>query len=79
MAVSLGIIARAVLTQQRSATIAHWVHRHAPLLLAALQPPQGPMPSEATIRRVLRHVDVRHLEHHLAHLPIPPSLPGPPP
>lgn len=76
----LGVIACAVLSQQRSAAaIAHWVHSHAPLLLTAFQPRQGRVPSEATIRRALRHVDVEHLEYHLARLPHPRSTPHTPP
>lgn len=74
----LGVIACAVLSQQRSAAaIAHWVHSHAPTLLAAFQPQRGRMPSEATIRRALRYVNVVHLEHHLAQLQGPSSLPHP--
>lgn len=76
--VILGVIAGAVLSHQRSAAaIAHWIHSHAPLLLAAFEPQRGRLPSEATIRRALRHVDVAHLEHHLAQLQKPPSSPRP--
>lgn len=61
-ALILSVIASAVLSQQRSAAaIAHWVDSHTPLLLHAFQPPRRRMPSEATIRRVLRHIDVAHL------------------
>ncbi len=83
--VLLGVIASAVLSQQRSAAaIADWVHSHTALLLAAFQPHRGRLPREATIRRALRHVDVNHLEHHLAHvqglssLPRPTTTPAPP-
>ena len=70
--VILGVIACAVLCHQRSAAaIAHWVQSHAALLLAGFQPQRGRVPSEATIRRALRHVDVVQLEHHLAHLRLP--------
>lgn len=72
----LGVIASAVLSQQRSAAaIAHWVQSHTPLLLQAFQPPRGRMPSEATMRRALRYVNVDLLEHHLAHVCLPPPLP----
>lgn len=78
----LGVIASAVLSQQRSAAaIAHGVQSHAPLLLAAFQPGRDRMLSEATIRRALRHIDIAHLEHHLAHLRLPSVLattPAPP-
>jgi predicted transposase YbfD/YdcC len=81
--VILGVIASAVLSGQRSAAaIADWVQRHAPPLRAAFQPRRGRMPSEATIRRALRHVDVDHLEHQLAQVHVPPprptSTPAPP-
>jgi hypothetical protein len=76
--VILGVIASAVLSQQRSAAaIAHWVQCHAARLLTAFQPRRGQMPSEATIRRALRHIDVDHLEHHLAQLRLPPPIPRP--
>jgi len=81
----LGVIASAVLSQQRSAAaITHWVQSHAPLLLLAFQPRRGRVPSAATIRRALRHIDVDQLEHHLAQLrgaiPAPRSstMPAPP-
>lgn len=65
----LGIIAGAVLSQQRSAAaMAQWAHEHAAALLAAFQPQRKRVPSEATIRRTLRRVDVRALETHLAPL-----------
>lgn len=72
----LGVIASAVLSHQRSAAaIAHWVHTHAPLLLTAFQPRRGRVPSEATIRRALRHIDVDQLEHQLAQLRGPTPAP----
>lgn len=70
--VVLGVIASAVLSQQRSAAaIAQWVHSHTALLLAAFQPHRGQLPSEATIRRALRQVNVEQLEHHLAQVQFP--------
>jgi predicted transposase YbfD/YdcC len=72
----LGVIASAILSQQRSAAaLAHWVHAHAAVLLAAFQPARGRLPSEATLRRALRQVDVTHLEQCLSRLrPVP--VPG---
>ncbi len=65
----LGVIASALLSQQRSAAaIAQWAHEHAEALVAAFRPQRQHVPSEATIRRALRHLDVRALETHLARL-----------
>jgi predicted transposase YbfD/YdcC len=80
----LGVIASAVLSQQRSAAaIAHWVQSHTALLLTTFQPPREQLPSEATLRRALRHVDVDLLEYHLAHVrvsaPVITSSPTTPP
>jgi predicted transposase YbfD/YdcC len=71
----LGVIASALLSQQRSAAaIAQWAHEHAAPLVAAFRPLRQRVPSEATIRRALRQVDVRHLETHLTRLRVrPPS------
>jgi predicted transposase YbfD/YdcC len=79
----LGVIASAMVSQQRSAAaIAHWVHAHAAVLLAAFQPARGRLPSEATIRRALRQVDVTQLEQclrRLSTLPLPRAASGAPP
>lgn len=73
----LGLIATALVSQQRSvAAIAQWVHAHTEQLLGVFQPACGRLPSEATIRRALHHVDVRQLEQRLEHLHRP-SLPAP--
>jgi hypothetical protein len=65
----LGVIASALLSQQRrAAAIAPWARAHADALVAAFHPQRQRVPSEATIRRALRHLDVRHLEAHLARL-----------
>ncbi len=65
----LGLIAGALLCQQRSAAaIAQWAHEHATPLVAAFHPQRQRVPSEATIRRTLRHLDVRALETHLARI-----------
>lgn len=77
----LGVIASALLCQQRSiAAIADWVQHQQPLLLATFHPVRQRMPSEATIRRALRSVDVSALEQHVAAIgadvvPSPPTRP----
>jgi predicted transposase YbfD/YdcC len=65
----LGIIAGAIVSQQRSVTaMADWVRAHTSLLLTAFQPARGRLPSESTLRRALQHIDIRELEYHLAHV-----------
>ena len=65
----LGVIACALLCQQRSITaIADWVQHQQALLLTAFHPARQRLPSEATIRRALRAVDVSVLEQHIAAL-----------
>lgn len=74
----LGVIACALLCQQRSVTaIADWVQHQQPLLLAAFHPARQRLPSEATIRRALRAVDVVALEQHVAALVTDTVLPPP--
>lgn len=76
------VICAAVLSQQRTPhAIAHWGHLHADELLRDLRPPHPRMPSESTVRRVLRRIDVVALEHILARwmhreLPAPPLADG---
>lgn len=77
----LGVIACALLCQQRSiAAIADWVEHHHTLLLSAFRPARQRVPSEATLRRALRAVDVLALEQQLHALtqtpPLPPVQPG---
>lgn len=63
----LGVIASALVCQHRSvAAIAQWVHQQQALLVAAFQPARCRVPSEATIRRALRQVDVSALEQLMA-------------
>lgn len=63
------LIATALASHQRTPhAIAHWVQLHAAELLHRLAPPRARVPSEATLRRVLRTIDVDALEHHLAQL-----------
>jgi len=62
-----GVITSALLCNQRTpAAIAQWARDQATLLLAAFRPAHGHVPSESTIRRTLRHVDISALEQHLA-------------
>ena len=71
-----GVITSALLCNQRTpAAIAQWACDQATLLLAAFRPAHGRVPSESTIRRTLRHVDIGALEQHLAQV-APPSAPG---
>jgi predicted transposase YbfD/YdcC len=76
----LGTITAALLCEQRSPrAIAQWASSHAAALLAAFRPRSGRVPSEATLLRTLRHLDVDALEHILADfihsLSAPPSSP----
>jgi hypothetical protein len=74
----LGVIASALLSQQRSvAAMAQWAHEHAEALIVAFRPQRKRVPSEATIRRALRQVDIRHVEAHLARLQVRPLAPRP--
>lgn len=82
----LGTIAAGLLCQQRSPrAIAQWASYQSRALLAAFQPRCGRVPSESTLLRALRHVDIAALEQHLATfvhtLTAPPPAapePGPP-
>ena len=72
----LGLIASALLCQQRSmAAITQWVHDHHATLLATFRPSRNRLPSDATLRRALRSIDLSALEQHLRAL----SAPTPPP
>lgn len=75
-------ICTAVLSEQRTPhAIAHWILLHAEELIARLQPARHQVPSESTVRRALRHIDLTALEQQLTqftqHLP-PPSAAAPP-
>ena len=74
-------ICTALLSEQRTPhAIAHWIRLHAEELIARLQPARPQVPSESTVRRALRHVDLTALEQQLTqfsqHLP-PPARPAP--
>jgi hypothetical protein len=69
----LGVIASALLSQQRSvAAMAQWAQEHAGSLVATFLLQRKRVPSEATLRRALRQVDIRHVEAHLARLRVRP-------
>jgi hypothetical protein len=51
--------------------IASWVAEHAAALMVWLHPERGRLPSESTLRRVLRRVDVTALEQRLAQYTCP--------
>lgn len=60
-------ICAAVLSGQRSGSaIAEWVAAHTPEVAAWLRLPLRRVPSDATVRRALRHVDVEALEREIA-------------
>jgi predicted transposase YbfD/YdcC/urease gamma subunit len=74
----LGVIAAALLSQQRSgAAIAQWAREHTRVLVASFHPVRRRVPSESTLRRALHRVDVASLEQRLARLPAAPSAPAP--
>ncbi len=73
-----GVIASGLLSNHRTPTaIAQWARQQASLLLATFRPARGRVPSESTIRRTLRQVDISALEQQLAQVGRPP-LPPPP-
>jgi predicted transposase YbfD/YdcC len=51
--------------QKTGHAIAHWIELHATPLLESLQPPRPSVPSEATIYRTLRYIDVQTLEQRI--------------
>jgi predicted transposase YbfD/YdcC len=60
------IVSALVSGMQNGRAIAQWVQEHAEELLALLQPERGRLPSESTLRRALRQVDIQAVETHLA-------------
>jgi hypothetical protein len=69
-----GVIAGGLLSNHRTpAAIMQWARQHAALLLAVFRPARGRLPSESTIRRTLRQVDITALEAHLARVAAAPS------
>lgn len=62
----LTLVASAVVSGQQTAhAISHWVTLHADELRERLQPARASVPSESTLRRALRRVDVKTLEQRL--------------
>ena len=51
--------------QKTGHAIAHWIALHAAELQERLRPPRGRLPSESTLRRMLRTIDVQALERQL--------------
>jgi predicted transposase YbfD/YdcC len=69
-----GVIAGGLLSNHRTpAAIMQWARQHAALLLAVFRPARGRLPSESTIRRTLRQVDITALEAHRARVAAAPS------
>jgi hypothetical protein len=79
----LGVIASAVLSHHRTpAAIAQGAQQQAAALLTAFRPARGRIPSESTIRRTLRQVDIAAREAQRARgrpPPVAPTSPAPPP
>jgi predicted transposase YbfD/YdcC len=74
----LTVVAAAVASGQRNLrAIGQWVHEHADEVLPALDPPHGRLPSPATLRRVVRAVDLTALEAQVSAFVA--GLPGPAP
>lgn len=68
----LTLVSSAVASGERSGHgIAHWVAEHAAALLVWLHPERARLPSESTLRRALRHLDVGALEQRLAQFTCP--------
>jgi len=66
-ALLLTLVSSALGSAERSGHgIASWVAEHAVALVVWLRPERGRLPSESTLRRVLRRVDVAALEQRLA-------------
>lgn len=70
----LVLVCSALIGGQRGAHgIAHWIKLHGAELRERLHPPRPSMPSESTVRRVLRGVDPQRLEQALERLACPPA------
>ena len=63
----LALVATALVSgQQTGHAIAHWISLHAEELQQRLRPPRASIPSESTLRRALRNLDISVLEQRLA-------------
>jgi len=56
------VAAAKVSGQQHGRAIAQWVGEHTELLTQLLELPPGGLPSESTLRRALRNLDIEQLE-----------------
>ena len=71
----LTLVRSALASGERSGHgIASWVAEHAAALLVWLHPERGRLPSESTLRRALRRVDVVALEQRLAQYTCPMAI-----
>ena len=71
----LTLVSSALASGERSGHgIASWVAEHATILVVRLRPERGRLPSESTLRRALRRVDVVALEQRLAHYTSPMAI-----
>jgi hypothetical protein len=62
----LTLVASAISSGMRNGrAIAQWVQEHTQELLHSLRPPRGTLPSESTLRRTIRQVDIAALETQL--------------
>jgi predicted transposase YbfD/YdcC len=75
----LSVLLAAVASDQQGAhAIAQWASLHATELRDSLQPPRPAMPSESTLQRVLRQIDVKALERQVTRFTqaqAPPTVP----
>ena len=63
----LALVSAALASGQRGGhAVAHWVSLHAAELRERLQPPRASMPSESTLGRAVRDLDISELEQRLA-------------
>ena len=63
----LALVSAALASGQKGGhAVAHWVSLHAAELYERLRPPRATMPSESTLRRALRDLDISMLEKRLA-------------
>ena len=63
----LALVSAALASGQKGGhAVAHWVSLHAAELYERLRPPRATMPSESTLRRALRDLDILMLEKRLA-------------
>lgn len=77
--VLLTLIGAALVSGQRGMrAISQWVREHQEELVVLLEPPRGRLPSDATLRRAVRAVDVQALEARVARFVAGLAPPSPP-